>query len=40
VADRIVALRRQRFTAKHIANVVAVSPATVSRVLARARLSG
>ena len=39
VADRIVALRRQRFTAKHIASVVAVSPATVSRVLARARLS-
>ena len=39
VADRIVALRRQRFTAKHIASLVAVSPATVSRVLARARLS-
>jgi transposase InsO family protein len=39
VADRIVTLRRQRFTAKHIASVVAVSPATVSRVLARAGLS-
>ena len=39
VADRIVALRRQRFTARHIASVVAVSPATVSRVLARAGLS-
>ncbi|CAG0930570.1 putative protein YagA [Planctomycetaceae bacterium] len=39
VADRIVALRRQRFTAKHIASVAAVSPATVSRVLARAGLS-
>lgn len=39
VADRIVALRRQRFTGKHIASVVAVSPATVSRVLARAGLS-
>jgi transposase len=39
VADQIVALRRQRFTAKHIASVVAVSPATVSRVLARAGLS-
>jgi transposase InsO family protein len=39
VADRIVALRRQRLTGKHIANVVAVSPATVSRVLARAGLS-
>ena len=39
MADRIVALRRQRFTARHIASVVAVSPATVSRVLARAKLS-
>jgi transposase InsO family protein len=39
VADRIVALRRLRFTGKHIASVVAVSPATVSRVLARAGLS-
>jgi len=39
VADRIVALRRQRFTAKHIAGMVAVSPATVSRVLTRAGLS-
>ena len=38
-ADRIVALRRQRLTGKHIASVVAVSPATVSRVLARAGLS-
>jgi hypothetical protein len=38
-ADRIVALRRQRFTGKHIASMVAVSPATVSRVLARAGLS-
>jgi transposase InsO family protein len=39
VADRIVALRRQRFTAKHIAHVTGVSPATVSRVLARSGLS-
>ena len=39
LADRIVALRRQRLTGKHIASVVAVSPATVSRVLARAGLS-
>ena len=39
VAERIVALRRQRFTGKHIASVVAVSPATVSRVLARSGLS-
>lgn len=37
--DRIVALRRQRLTGEHIARVVAVSPATVSRVLARAGLS-
>lgn len=39
VIDRIVALRRQRFTGKHIASLAAVSPATVSRVLARAGLS-
>jgi transposase InsO family protein len=39
VADRIVALRRQRLTGKHIASLAAVSPATVSRVLARAGLS-
>src|SRR5690606_15738662 len=37
--ERIVALRRQRFTGKHIAHEVAVSPATVSRVLRRAGLS-
>lgn len=37
--DRIIALRRQRLTGGHIARVVAVSPATVSRVLARAGLS-
>ena len=39
VVDRIVALRRQRWTGKHIAQEVGVSPATVSRVLARAGLS-
>jgi len=39
VAARVVALRRQRFTGKHIASLTAVSPATVSRVLARAGLS-
>ncbi|ESY90201.1 hypothetical protein X738_30720 [Mesorhizobium sp. LNHC209A00] len=38
VAERIVVLRRQRLTGKHIA-VVSVSPATVSRVLRRAGLS-
>jgi transposase InsO family protein len=39
VAERIVALRRQRLTGRHIALVVGVSPATVSRVLRRAGLS-
>ena len=39
VAERIVALRRQRLTGKHIAMAVGVSPATVSRVLRRAGLS-
>ena len=39
VVDRIVALRRQRFTGRHIALAVSVSPATVSRVLRRAGLS-
>ena len=37
--ERIVALRRQRWTGKHIACEVGVSPATVSRVLKRAGLS-
>ena len=39
IAERIIALRRQRWTAKHIAREVGVSPATVSRVLKRAGLS-
>ena len=39
VAERIVALRRQRLTGRHIAVAVSVSPATVSRVLRRAGLS-
>jgi len=39
VVERIVALRRQRFTGRHIALAVSVSPATVSRVLRRAGLS-
>ena len=38
-ADRIVALRRLRWTGKHVAREVGVSPATVSRVLRRAGLS-
>jgi len=37
--EAIIALRRQRFTGKHIALELGVSPATVSRVLKRAGLS-
>jgi transposase InsO family protein len=37
--DRIIALRRQRWTGQQIAKATAVSPATVSRILRRARLS-
>jgi len=37
--ERIVTLRRQRWTGKHIAREVGVSPATVSRALKRAGLS-
>jgi transposase InsO family protein len=39
LAARIVDLRRQRWTGKHIALETGVSPATVSRVLKRAGLS-
>lgn len=39
VFDRIVELRRQRLTGKHIAHLAGVSSATVSRVLKRAGLS-
>lgn len=39
VVERIVALRRQRWTGRHIALEVGVSPATVSRVLKRAGLA-
>ena len=35
--DRIIALRRQRWTGKHIARTLAVSPATVSRVVEAGR---
>ena len=37
--ERIIALRRQRWTGRHIAMEVGVSAATVSRVLRQARLS-
>jgi transposase InsO family protein len=37
--DRVIALRRQRWTGQQIAQATAVSPATVSRILRRARLS-
>jgi transposase InsO family protein len=39
IVEQIIALRRQRLTGKHIARDVGVSPATVSRVLKKARLS-
>lgn len=39
IVERIVVLRRQRWTGSHIAQEVGVSPATVSRVLKRAGLS-
>lgn len=39
IVQRIIDLRRQRLTGKHIAQQVGVSPATVSRVLKRAGLS-
>ena len=39
VSARIIALRRERRTGKHVARDVGVSPSTVSRVLKRAGLS-
>ena len=39
VVDRVVALRRQRWTGRRIARTVGVSPATVSRLLRRAGLN-
>jgi len=39
IVERIIALRRERWTGKHIACETGVSPATVSRVLKRAGLS-
>jgi len=39
VQERIIALRRQRFTGQQIAREAKVSPATVSRILRRVRLS-
>ncbi|MBB3353315.1 orotate phosphoribosyltransferase-like protein [Rhizobium sp. BK049] len=39
LAERIITLRRQRLTGKHIAIETGVSAATVSRVLKRAGLS-
>ncbi len=39
IVERIIALRHLRWTGKHIARAVGVSPATVSRVLKRAGLS-
>jgi len=39
IVERILHLRRQRLTGKHIAMETGVSPATVSRTLRRARMS-
>lgn len=39
IHEQIIGLRRQRFTGQQIARETGVSPATVSRVLRRARLS-
>jgi transposase InsO family protein len=39
IIARVIALRRQRWTGKHISMEVGVSPATVSRILKRAGLS-
>jgi transposase InsO family protein len=39
VVEQIIALRRQRITGKQIAKTLGLSPATVSRVLRKARLS-
>ena len=39
IAAKVEALRRQRFTGKHIAAEVGVSPATVSRILKRLGLN-
>jgi transposase InsO family protein len=39
LVERIITLRRQRLTGKHIAMETGVSPATVSRVLRRMKLS-
>ena len=39
IVEQIIALRRQRITGQQIAKVLDVSPATISRVLRKARLS-
>jgi transposase InsO family protein len=39
IVEQVIALRRQRITGKQIAMTLGLSPATVSRVLRRARLS-
>lgn len=39
LTEHIIALRRQRLTGRHVAIQTGVSPATVSRILKRARLS-
>lgn len=39
IVKRVIALRRRRWTGRHIATVVGLSPATVSRILQRAGLN-
>ena len=39
VVDQVIALRRQRLSGQHIAKIVGVSPATISRILKQAGLS-
>jgi transposase InsO family protein len=39
IAEQVIALRRQRLTGRHIAQMTRVSPATVSRILRRAGLN-
>ncbi len=39
IGERVISLRRQRWTGRHIAQAVGLSPATISRILRRAGLN-
>ncbi len=39
LVERVISLRRQRWTGRHIAQAVGLSPATISRILRRAGLN-